>query len=124
MSFLLCLEASLLSNEELKGITGINDHQLQEEIKERDVHMLGRFFDTSSLSGLLGRLDLTRAEHSDVKTTMDREGIQAGVAHALRVWRGANPSRATFRSLLDILLNLRQGAASIQVCEYIVEIHQ
>ena len=111
----------LCSVEDLKKTTGVSDQQLDAEINERDFHMVGGSFDTSIFNGLLGRLNLTTAEHSDVNRTADREGVQAGVAHALRLWRRLNPSRATFRALLFILLSLRRGDTSAQVCEYIVQ---
>ena len=109
------------SVEELKRATGVSDQQLDIEINERDFHIVGGSFDASVFNGLLGRLNLNTAEHSDVSRTADREGIEAGVAHALRLWRRLNPSRATFRALLVILLSLRRGDTSTQICKYIVE---
>ena len=38
--------------------------------------------------------------------TADREGIQAGVAHVLRLWKKVNPSRATLLALLIISLTV------------------
>ena len=98
----------------------MSNRLLDLEIKERDFHTLGIYFDT--LSGLLEKLNLKPAERADVNKTADRDGIQAGVAHALRLWHRVDPSRATFRNLVEILVTLRRMDIAAQVCKYIVEI--
>ena len=92
---------------------------MDKEIEERDFHTLGGYFDT--LSGLPERLHLTPAECADVKDTAHREGTQCGVAHALKLWKRANPSKATFRALLDILASLRRGDVAVNIRKYFVE---
>ena len=106
------------SVEELKRITGVSDQQLDTEIDEKDFYMLGENID--SVTGLLERLNLTLAKQADVRRTVDREGTQAGVAHALRLWHGVNPSRATYRALVEILLILRKGDSARLVCNFMV----
>ena len=103
----------------MKRTTGVSDRLLDTEIKERDLHMLGRYFDT--LFGFIERLNLTPAERTNVNRTADREGIEAGVAHALRLWRRVDPSRATFRILVKILVDMRRRDIAVQICKYIVE---
>ena len=114
------LDESLSPFDNLKRTTGVSDRLLDSEIKERDFHTLGRYFDT--LSGLLERLNLIPAEHADINRTADRDGIQAGVAHALRLWHRVDPSRATFRNLVEILVTLRRMDIANQVCKYIVKV--
>ena len=105
----------------LKG-TRVTDQRLDAEIKERDFLALGGYFDT--LLGLPERLHLTPAECADVKDTAHREGTQCGVAHALKLWRRVDPSKATYRALLDILASLRRGDIAVSICKYIVETYQ
>ena len=100
----------------------MNDQLLDKEIKEEEFHIIGRYFDT--LSGLPERLHLTRAECADVKDTAHREGTQSGVAHALSLWRRVDPSRATFRALLDIVVSLRRGDISTDIHKYITLTYQ
>ena len=111
--FFIVVEKSVLKS------TGVDDPQLDAEIKERDFHMLGRYFDT--LSGLPERLDLTPAECNEVKNRAHREGTQFGVAHALKLWRRVDPSKATYRALLEILASLRRGDIAVNVRKYFVE---
>ena len=98
---------------------GVGDPQLDAEIKERDFHMLGGYFDT--LYGLPERLALTPVECADVRERAHREGTQSGVAHALKLWRRVNPSKATYRALLEILASLRRGDIAVNVRKYFVE---
>ena len=111
----MCIDESY-QVEDLQRTTGVSDRQLDIEIKERDFHTLGRYFDT--LSGFLERLAFTPAERADVNRTADRDGIQAGVAHALRLWQRVDPSKATVRALLEILVGLRRGDIAVQICKY------
>ena len=100
----------------------MSDALLDMETKERDFHILGGYFDT--LSGLPERLDLTPAECADVKERAHREGTQSGVAHALKLWRRVDPSKATYRALLDILISLRRGDIAVNIRKYIVETYK
>ena len=102
--------------------SGVSDALLDMETKERDFHILGGYFDT--LSGLPERLDLTPAECADVKERAHREGTQSGVAHALKLWRRVDPSKATYRALLDILISLRRGDIAVNIRKYIVETYK
>ena len=99
--------------------TGVGDQRLDAEIKERDFHTVGGYFDT--LSGLPERLDLTPAECADVKERAHREGTQSGAAYALKLWRRVDPSKATYRALLEILASLRRGDIAVNVRKYFVE---
>ena len=99
--------------------SGVSDYEYDREIEESDFHTLGGYFDT--MSGLLERLHLTPAECADVKETAHREGTQSGVAHALKMWRRVDPSKATFQALLDILASLRRGDIAVNIRKYFVE---
>ena len=100
----------------------MSDQLLDREIKDEEFHIIGRYFDM--LSGLPERLHLTRAEYADVKDTVHREGTQSGVAHALKLWRRVDPSKATFRALLDIVISLRRGDISADIHKYIILTYQ
>ena len=80
------------------------DQQLDAEIEEEDIYMLAENFDT--VTGLAEKLNLTPAKCGDVKRALDNEGTQAGVAMALKLWRRMDPSKATYRSLLEIVESL------------------
>ncbi len=75
----------------------------------------------SAIPNLLDRLILTPADLGDVTDVTRRYGKQAGVAHALRVWQRVNPSRATFRALVEIAIGLRRGDTATDICRFIVD---
>ena len=59
------------------------------------------------------------SDRGDVKHTVDKEGIQAGMAHALGVWRKVNPAKATFRNLIIIVLKiLNDGELANSIARY------
>ncbi len=74
----------------------------------------------STTPNLLDHLHLTPADRGDVTDFTRRFGNQAGVAHALRVWQRVNPSRATFRALVEIVIGLRRGDTATDICTFIV----
>ena len=74
---------------------------------------------SATTPNLLNRLNLTPADLGDVTDVARRYGNQAGVAHALRAWQRVNPSRATFRALVEIAIELRIGTA-VDICRFIV----
>ena len=79
------------------------------------------FLHAVNQSSLLDGLNLTPANLDDVTDVTSRYGNQAGVAHALRVWRKVNPSRATFRALVEIAIELRRGDTATDICRFIVK---
>ncbi|XP_064394910.1 uncharacterized protein LOC135342168 isoform X2 [Halichondria panicea] len=76
---------------------------------------------TTTTPNLLNRLNLTPADLGDVTDVTRRYGNQAGVAHALGVWQSVNPSRATFRALVEIAIGLRRGDTATDICRFIVK---
>ncbi|XP_064395980.1 uncharacterized protein LOC135343006 isoform X3 [Halichondria panicea] len=75
----------------------------------------------STTPNLLDRLNLTPADRDGVTDVTRCYGNQAGVAHALRAWQNVNPSRATFRALVEIAIGLRRGDTATDICRFIVE---
>ena len=75
----------------------------------------------STNPNLLNRLNLTPADRDGVTDITSCYGNQAGVAHALRAWRKMNPSRATFRALVEVAIGLRRGDTATDICRFIVE---
>ncbi len=76
---------------------------------------------SATTPNLLNRLNLTPADLGDVTDVTRRYGNQAGVAQALRAWQSVNPSRATFRALVEIAIGLRRGDTATDICRFIVK---
>ena len=99
--------------------TGVTDQQLDQEIPNRDIILVAENFQATP--NLLDHLHLTPADRGDVTDFTRRFGNQAGVAHALRVWQRVNPSRATFRTLVEIAIGLKRGDTASDICRFIVK---
>ena len=92
----------------------ISSDQLDLELEENDVTYFAAHFDDVKL--YLNILGLTNSEQVDVRTTAHLNGNQVAVAECLLLWRRHNPSIATLRTLLDILLKLRKEDVAVKIC--------
>ena len=92
----------------------ISDDQLDLEIEEIDVTYLAAHFDDVLL--YLRVLQLTNIEQTDVRNMAQHHGNQVAMTECLSLWRQHNPSTATLRTLLDILLKLRKEAVALKIC--------
>ena len=100
----------------LKQKTGVTDTQLDQRIEQEKLW---------SLAGLLGSykkfvrssgFDLNNADVEDLKECALRSGNQQAMYEALKKW-GNVIRDFTYRSLLEILISLREGAMADQVCK-------
>ncbi len=95
----------------LKQKTGVTDTQLDQTIEQEQL---------MSLASLLGSyvkfvIDLTNAEIADLNDCASKHGNQLAMCEGLRKW-GNVIRDFTYRSLLEILIGLREGALADQVC--------
>ena len=86
------------------------------EIEEKDITYLSQHFDNVEL--YLRVFELTNAEQANVRRMVHEHGNQIAMAECLSLWRRHNPSTATLRALLDILLRLRKEEIASKVCDY------
>ena len=104
--------------EGVKRDTGVTDTQLDTEIQEKDIYILAGYFETVNKAIFLP-LNLVPADRGDVKRIANQEGTQAAMAHALGIWRRVNPARATFRTLITIVLeHLKDGDLAREIAAY------
>ena len=64
-------------------------------------------------------LGLTPSQQADIKDLAFRRGTQIAVSEALRLWREPNPYTATYRALVEVLLDLGKGEVAVEVCTYL-----
>ena len=107
-----------LTIEELKKKTGVADIQLDSQIVETDLPDLAGCFD--NVDTYLQKFQLTPAQQTDVKNIAHQHNTTVAATQVLRLWRQSNPFAATFRALLEILLDLRKGDVADRVCHYII----
>ena len=103
--------------EELKASTKVTDSQLDSEIEERDMILLAPSFrDVETLSEQLG---LTSADQQNAKNAFLQFDVQTGAKKALSLWRRADPSAATYRALVEIVLRMGGNGVPIatEVCK-------
>ena len=106
--------------EQLKDYTGVRDAQLDMEFQYENVVALASHF--GNPTKLIGRLPgLSEAVFQDVmnKAHCDTE---AAVILALKTWRELNPMKATFRALVEIALDMRNGDLARKICKYVLKV--
>ena len=106
-----------LTLEYLKSKTKVSDAQLDTEIIEHDLQNLANCFD--NVETYLDKLRLLPSQQTDVKDCVSRFSTNAAMTKALKLWRQPNPFAATFRALLEIVLDLNRGDVAVRVCNYI-----
>ena len=108
--------------EKLKDKFIMSSDQLDCEIGERDLIMLAEHFDDVEL--YLRVFGLTTAEQVDVRRMARVHGNQIAMAECLSLWRRHNPSTATLRVLLEILLSLRKEEIASKMCSFFCPKHK
>ena len=106
--------------KELMKRHNVSSDQLDCEIKEEDVTYLAGHFDNVEL--YLRVFGLTPAERTDVGRRAYNN--QIAMAECLSLWRRHNPSAATLRRLLEILLSLRKEEIALNICNYYYPKHK
>ena len=110
-----------LTIQELTERAGVNDAQLDRQIEEHNFPDLAECFD--EVDTYLYKLNLTPAQQTDIKDLAYRRNTTVAMTEALKLWRQPNPFAATFRALLEVLLELRRGDVAVKVCQYITSRH-
>ena len=85
-------------------------------IEQQDIHHLAQFFDDVELY-----IDIFRVppgEKVDLRK-MASFGNRWMIEQSLLTWRAHNPSKATFKLLLCILMTLKKTEVAYQVCLYL-----
>ncbi|XP_064400741.1 NACHT, LRR and PYD domains-containing protein 3-like isoform X2 [Halichondria panicea] len=108
-------EPRTVTIEELKERTKVTDSQLDTEIEETDMLDMAAYFDNvETYPAMLG---LSPAEQKDVKYALFLNDMQTAMFHTLKVWRQHNPSAATYRALVDIVLDMRMKELATYICQ-------
>ena len=115
----ISLCAGGLTIEKLKRETGVDDSQLATMIRQEDINKIAVHF--GHVETYLDRLGLLPAQLADVKDMVYTQNTELAMAEALKLWRQPDPYAATFRALVEILLDLRRGDVAVRVCQYITE---
>ena len=97
----------------------VTDEQLNTKIREEDIYDLAGYFDC--VETYLDKLGLTAGQQTDVKDLAFRCNTKIAMLEALKLWRQPKPWLATYRTLLQILLDLKRGDVAVSVCQYIKE---
>ena len=104
--------------EKLVEMCGKSSDKLNSEILEKDMIVIAGYFD--DVKYYLSALGLTPTEQTDVTKESYMDGTQIAMNHCLLLWRKHNPSSATLKTLLEILLSLKKEEIALQVCSYII----
>ena len=95
----------------------MTDTQLDSPIKEKDIIKLSSYFD--NVENYLVHLELNPSQQTDIKNLVHTRGTQIAMSEALKLWRERNPFAATYRALVEVLLDLEKGRVAVDVCSYL-----
>ncbi len=96
---------------------GVTDEQLDREIEQDDLAPVAMHFDDVEL--YLNPLKLNGNEQIEVKRDAFVKGNQVAVMNCFSIWRSHEPSEATFRVLIMILLDLGKEEIATTICQYL-----
>ncbi len=113
------LRSKKLTLDELTKRNGLTDVCIDQKISNEDICRIAVFFE--NVDSLLDKLELRPGQQTDVKDLASRCDTEEGVKKTLKLWRQRHPYNATFRTLLDILLDLERGDVAIDICCYLAE---
>ena len=102
---------------ELKTHLKVTDNDLNLQIEEEDMLKISAHFE--SVENYLVHLGLSVSQQTDIKDLASRRGTQIAMCKALGLWREPNPYAATYRALLEKLLDLGKGEVAAKVCAHL-----
>ena len=111
----------IMTLEKLAEVYSISSDQLDCEIEDSDMILLAGYFD--NVEYYLHVLRLTPAEQVYIRKKVG-DGNQIAMKHCLLIWKQHNPSTATLRTLLEILLRLKKEEIALNVCKYYCPKHK
>ncbi len=88
--------------------------QVDREIQQIDVPYLAASFD--SVEVYVDAMELSSGEQSDVRKM---ESNHIAMIRCLNIWKSKKLSQATFRALLEMLVQLKKEAIADHVCQYL-----
>ena len=105
--------------QELIKQYNLTDKQLNSKIDYSDTPKLALYFDNVELYSSAMRLP--PAEQADVNMLYHREGTQTAMMKCLKIWKQHNPYQATYRALLNIVLEVGKGDTADKICQQLTQ---
>ncbi len=96
---------------------GLTDSCIDQEIS-KDISSIASFF--KNVNCLLDKFGLPPSNQTDIEIK-SRHSTAEATKEALQLWWQQNPYHATFRTLLNILLEQRIGDVAASICSYLAE---
>ena len=97
----------------------LTNEQLDSEIEVTDTPEIALCFDDVEIYSTA--MGLAPAEQADVKESRRLYDTQTAMMNCLQIWKRHNPSRATYRALLDIVLKLGKGDTAHKICQQLTQ---
>ncbi len=106
--------------QELLGKYHVDTVQLDQEIPKKELPVIAAYFD-NSVELYSQAMDMNAADQHDVRTALLQHDAQIAMMKCLLKWMQRNPSEATFRTLLELLLRLNKTEVAAEVCQYLAQ---
>ncbi len=98
--------------QRLLGKCQLTTSQINGEIQQKDISYLAACFDNVEL--YVDALELTPGEQTDVRLKKI-DSNHLAMIECLKIWKRRKPSQATFRALLEMLVEMKKEAIAAQV---------
>ncbi len=92
---------------------------LNNEIQTKEFVILAAHFDCLEI--FMEPLGLVPAQQADVRICRLLNGTQVAIAECLSLWQRSNPSAATYRALVKLLLRMRKYDIASKVVKHCQE---
>ena len=105
---------------ELMRLRKLKDCDLDQTIQEEDITELAAYFD--NVDNYIGGLGLKPGQQTDVRNEADKRDTKTAVIKALKLWREPNPFKATYRALIEIVLEQKNGVLADNIACYLLKL--
>ena len=92
----------------------LSTSQINREIQQKDIPFLAAKFNIVEL--YVDAMELSPGEQNDVSKKLN---TQLAMIECLKIWKRRKLSQATFRALLEMLVELKKEEIANQVCQYL-----
>ncbi len=89
------------------------------KIEGKDFPVLAKYFDNIQL--FTEDMGLTAAEMGDVRNTVASQGNQMAMLKCFKMWKNHDPPNATYKTLVEIVLNLGQVELATKIVQYMID---
>ncbi len=99
----------------------MTDLQLGTKIEDKCIYSISEYFE--NVEDYVVLLELKPSQETDVKDLAYRsKSTKTAMIRALKFWKEPNPYAATYRALVEILLDANKGDIADKICQFCTQL--